>query len=53
MRAIVDDPSVGANFATLLIVRLDDEILVGGVFVFLPGNRGHEGRLIIEEKTDA
>jgi proteasome lid subunit RPN8/RPN11 len=52
MQEIVDDPSVGANFAVLLIVRLDTGRLNGRTYVFLPGGRRYIGHLVIEGQTD-
>ncbi len=49
MRDLVDDPRVGAQFAVLLIVRLNsDQKLAGSVTVFAPGGEQREGELIIE-----
>lgn len=53
MRSIVDDPQVGANFAILMIVRLNTtEILEGSITVFQPGNHVFKGELIKEEYDD-
>jgi len=47
---IVEDSSVGANFAVLMIVRLDDaDQLEGTLTVFLPGHQMFKGRLIQEK----
>lgn len=49
MWKIVEDPTVGANFAVLLIVQLDGAgQLVGGISVFLPGRQRYAGELIQE-----
>jgi hypothetical protein len=40
MQAIVNDRSVGATFATLLIVRLrENDLLEIGPYLFVPGKR--------------
>lgn len=49
MRNIVNDPEVGALFAVLLIVKLDNGILQGNVTAFVPGFSIFQGKLI-EEK---
>lgn len=47
---IVEDSSVGANFAVLMIVRLDEAVqLEGTVTVFLPGHQMYKGILIQEQ----
>jgi [CysO sulfur-carrier protein]-S-L-cysteine hydrolase len=47
MREIIQDSSVGANFAILMIVKLDEEQqLEGGVTVFLPNSKNFKGELI-------
>ncbi len=47
---IVEDSSVGANFAILMIVRLNDaDQLEGSVTVFLPRHQSFKGTLIHEE----
>jgi hypothetical protein len=51
MQEIVDDPNVGANFAVLLIVRLDEGRLNGRAHVFLPEGRRFVGNLVIEGPT--
>ncbi len=54
MRDIIDDPDVGAYFATLLIVRLDEQHrLQGTVTVYLPGGRIFGGQLIQEDEDDS
>lgn len=49
MWEIVNDPEVGALFAVLLIVKLDNGTLRGSVNAFVPGFPIFQGRLI-EEK---
>lgn len=50
MWEIVEDPSVGANFAVLMIVRLDAmQQLEGTVTVFLPGYKRFKGTLSQEK----
>lgn len=50
MWGIVDDRQVGANFAILVIVQLNNtDRLEGTVTVYLPGRRMIEGELIREE----
>lgn len=51
MWGIVDDPEVGANFAVLLIVRLQEGRLDGQGFVYLPGNQMQPVTLVMEEST--
>jgi [CysO sulfur-carrier protein]-S-L-cysteine hydrolase len=47
MREIVEDSSVGANFAILMIIKLDEkQQLEGDVTVFLPNSRSFKGELI-------
>jgi [CysO sulfur-carrier protein]-S-L-cysteine hydrolase len=49
IRAIVDDPGVGANFAILMIVQLDGNIeLKASVTLYLPGNASCEVTLVRE-----
>ena len=48
MWEIVNDPSVGANFAVLLIVRLEAAELKGNVSLFAPGFEVMNGELIWE-----
>lgn len=38
MRTLVDDPTTGATFAILMIVRLEGRTLQAGTYVFIPGN---------------
>jgi len=53
MWEIVEDFSVGANFAVLMIIRLDStERLEGTVTVFLPNHQRFKGTLI-QEKADS
>lgn len=52
MWAIVEDADVGANFAVLLIVHLDDVgLLQSSISVYLPGRRWFKGCLV-QEKAD-
>jgi len=52
MLGIVDDPQVGANFAVLMVVQLNNsDHLEGTVTVYLPGRRMLEGELVREETT--
>lgn len=48
---IVEDPSVGANFAALLIVKLGASGLEGQAFVFLPGRQVYTGTVMLGEQT--
>jgi [CysO sulfur-carrier protein]-S-L-cysteine hydrolase len=49
MWEIVADPAVGANFAVLLIVKLNEnDHLTGGVSIFLPGYQRLSGELVME-----
>ena len=48
MWEIVEDSDVGANFAILMIVKLDEkQQLKGSVTVFLPSHRSFRGDLIL------
>jgi [CysO sulfur-carrier protein]-S-L-cysteine hydrolase len=50
MWEIVTDPAVGANFAVLLIVKLNEnDQLIGGVSIFLPDYQKFNGELIMEQ----
>ena len=54
MQALVEDPAVGANFAVLLIVKLqkeksDGDNLGGAVYIFQPRRPPYVGQLVIEE----
>jgi len=51
MCEIVEDPLVGANFAVLMIVKLETDQLQGTVTIFMPGRRMFKGDLIREELT--
>jgi len=52
MRGIVDDPWVGANFAVLLIVKLNETGHVeGSVTVFQPGGHEYLGELVVEQEN--
>ncbi|MBW4598516.1 MAG: Mov34/MPN/PAD-1 family protein [Calothrix sp. FI2-JRJ7] len=52
MWEIVEDSSVGANFAILMIVRLDYiQCLEGTITVFLSGHKMFKGTLIQEEPS--
>jgi proteasome lid subunit RPN8/RPN11 len=49
MRDIIEDPEVGANFVTLMVVKLDhDRRLEGTVTVYRPRIKEYMGRLILE-----
>lgn len=49
MWKIVNDPTVGANFATLMILRLDaNDKLEGTVTIFLPSEKKLSANLVIE-----
>ena len=48
MWGIVEDPEVGANFAVLLIVRMQDGELDGRAFVYLPGKKMEPATLVLE-----
>lgn len=49
MWEVVSDPDVGANFAVLLVVKLNAiEQLKGGVTIFLPNRQLFKGELIRE-----
>jgi integrative and conjugative element protein (TIGR02256 family) len=48
MRALASDPSVGANFLVLLIIRIDDRCLDGSAHVYLPDGAVHEATLAFE-----
>lgn len=50
MWSIVEDPKVGANFAVLMIVRLDGQhgSLLGTATVFLPGRQAIPGEMVFE-----
>lgn len=51
MWEIVNDPFVGANFAILLIVKLEKDNLTGNVNLFVPGFSIMQGDLIFEEDS--
>ena len=52
MMSIVEDPEVGANFAVLVILRIDrDGAMRGSAAVFLPQRGMAAGHLLFEEKT--
>ena len=51
MRGIVEDPEVGANFAVLMIVRLQEGRLRGQAFVCLPGKTMQPAALVMEGPT--
>ena len=51
MRRIVCDPHVGANFAVLLVVKLDDAgKLVGSAHTYLSDGQIHRSNLIMEKQ---
>ena len=49
MLEIVSDPVVGANFAVLMIIRLNSHILEGAVFLFFPGGAWRKATVVFEE----
>ncbi|WP_199171146.1 MULTISPECIES: Mov34/MPN/PAD-1 family protein [unclassified Sporosarcina] len=49
MRQIVNDPTVGANFVMLLLVKSNEGEVEGSVSIFVPGNPMFQGELIKEE----
>lgn len=51
MWGIVEDPEVGANFAVLLIIRLQGSHLEGQAFVYLPGKAMRPASLVMEGTT--
>jgi hypothetical protein len=52
MWEIVEDPKVGANFAALMIIRLNaTDHVEGTVTIYLPGHRMFRGKLAREETT--
>jgi [CysO sulfur-carrier protein]-S-L-cysteine hydrolase len=52
MWEVVSDPDVGANFAVLLVVKLNEiEQLEGGVTIFLPNRQLFKGELIQEPRN--
>lgn len=51
MWGIVEDPEVGANFAVLLIVRLQDSNLEGQAFVYLTDKTMQPAALVMEGAT--
>lgn len=53
MREIVDDEAVGANFAVLVVVRLQGRRLVGTVHTYLPGGIKEQSVLDLPEMTVA
>ena len=52
MWSIVEDPKVGANFAVLMVVRLDgpEGRLTGSVTIFFPGREAIGGELVFESE---
>lgn len=49
MHEIVNDPSVGANFVVLLIVKLDSSgALLSGVHTYLPGGIKHRSSVLLQ-----
>jgi proteasome lid subunit RPN8/RPN11 len=46
---IVNDSSVGARFATLVIVKLDDVNLQARAFVYFPGAPREDGCIVIDK----
>lgn len=51
MAGIVEDPEVGANFAVLLIVRLQNDKLDGQAFVYMPAKEMQPVDLLMEGMT--
>ena len=51
MRELVNDPSVGANFAVLITVKLNAGHLQGLATVFVPGGKTFSGHLTQEEDS--
>ena len=52
MRGIVNDPEVGAHFAVLVIVKLNQYgHLEGSVSVFYPAGHEYSGELVFEEEN--
>lgn len=49
MWEIVNDSAVGANFAVLLLVKLNQKEVEGNVTLFVPGSPMMQGNLIREE----
>lgn len=49
MWQIVNDPTVGANFVMLLLVKRNEGEVEGSVSIFIPGNPMIQGELIREE----
>lgn len=49
MWEIVNDPTVGANFVMLLLVKRNEGEVEGNVSIFIPGNPMIQGELIREE----
>ena len=47
----MDDPEVGANFAVLLIVRLQNDKLDGQAFIYMPGKQMQPADLLMEGMT--
>lgn len=48
MREIVEDSNVGANFAILLIVRLDNQQLRANAFLYMPGQPVTKTQIFLE-----
>ena len=49
MQGIVEDPTVGARFAVLLLAKIhSDQTLLGSVHVFLPNQPFFTGELVLE-----
>ncbi len=52
MRGIINDPEVGAHFAVLLIVKLNQSgYLEGSVSVFYPAGHEYPGELVLEQEN--
>jgi integrative and conjugative element protein (TIGR02256 family) len=49
MMKIVNDPAVGANFAVLFLVKLNEGKVEGAISLFVPGKSLIQGNLLREE----
>lgn len=50
MRRIIADPDTGANFAVLLVVKLDESgALIGSAHTYLPDGSIHRSELLMEK----
>ncbi|MEM5604219.1 hypothetical protein AAHB51_05455 [Bacillus cereus] len=48
MWGIVNDEAVGANFAVLLIVKIESQSVHGNVTLYVPGNPVLKGEMVKE-----